>query len=97
MLPRATACMAYALSNNSRAWFENFSKPVLISAPGIDDKDAALFPEMIDGQYVFVHRVQPSIHLSYVKSLSDFDGEHFFKIPLDPPLQKGEVASSPLS
>lgn len=58
--------------------FENFSKPVLISAPGIDDKDAALFPEIIDGQYVFVHRVQPSIHLSYIKSLSDFDGEHFF-------------------
>jgi predicted GH43/DUF377 family glycosyl hydrolase len=58
--------------------FENFAKPVLISSPEIDDKDAALFPEKIDGQYVFIHRVQPSIHLNYVKSLTDFDGEHFF-------------------
>ncbi|MFH0929930.1 MAG: hypothetical protein V1814_01620, partial [Candidatus Moraniibacteriota bacterium] len=58
--------------------FENFAKPILISAPEIDDKDAALFPEKIDDQYVFIHRVQPSIHLNYVKSLSDFDGEHFF-------------------
>jgi beta-1,2-mannobiose phosphorylase / 1,2-beta-oligomannan phosphorylase len=58
--------------------FEKFTKPILISAPKIDDKDAALFPEKINGQYVFIHRVQPSIHLNYVKSLSDFDGEHFF-------------------
>lgn len=58
--------------------FENFAKPILISAPEVDDKDAALFPEKIDDQYVFIHRVQPSIHLNYINSLSDFNGEHFF-------------------
>jgi beta-1,2-mannobiose phosphorylase / 1,2-beta-oligomannan phosphorylase len=58
--------------------FEKFARPKLISAPGIDDKDAILFPEKMNGQYVFIHRVQPSIHLNYIKSLDDFDGETFF-------------------
>jgi len=58
--------------------FEKFTKPVLLSNAEIDNKDAALFPEKIDGQYVFIHRVQPSIHLNYVKDLDIFDGEHFF-------------------
>ncbi len=58
--------------------FNRFARPKLISAPGIDDKDAILFPEKIDGQYVFIHRIQPSIHLNYINSLDDFDGENFF-------------------
>lgn len=58
--------------------FTHFTKPILLSDAEIDNKDAALFPEKIDGQYVFIHRVQPSIHLNYIKDLSDFDGEHFF-------------------
>ncbi len=58
--------------------FENFTKPILLSNAEIDNKDAALFPEKIDGQYVFIHRVQPSIHINYIKDLSFFDGENFF-------------------
>jgi len=58
--------------------FEKFTKPILLSSAEIDNKDAAIFPEKIDGQYVFIHRVQPSIHLNYIPSLSDFDGDHFF-------------------
>jgi predicted GH43/DUF377 family glycosyl hydrolase len=58
--------------------FDNFTKPILLSNAEIDNKDAALFPEKIDDQYVFIHRVQPSIHLNYIKDLSEFDGENFF-------------------
>lgn len=58
--------------------FDRFAKPILISNSEIDNKDAAIFPEKINGQYVFIHRVQPSIHLNYIDDLSDFDGEHFF-------------------
>jgi beta-1,2-mannobiose phosphorylase / 1,2-beta-oligomannan phosphorylase len=76
--PPRVALTSISIKDFLERRFEKFKKPILISAPGIDDKDAALFPEMIDGQYVFIHRVQPSIHLNYIKSLSDFDGEHFF-------------------
>lgn len=47
----------------------NWKDPVLISPPGVDDKDAALFPEKIDGKYVFIHRTQNSIVFDRVESL----------------------------
>lgn len=53
--------------------FDTFTEPVLISPPGIDDKDACLFPEKINGQYVIMHRIQPSIDINFLSSL-DFDG-----------------------
>lgn len=57
--------------------FDRWSKPILISPPGIDDKDASLFPEKINGQYVFLHRIQPSIDLNYIENLKYFDGKHY--------------------
>ena len=57
--------------------FDRFTTPILISPPGIDDKDAALFPEKINGKYVFIHRFQPSIDLNYIESLDDFNDGHF--------------------
>nr|MBI5455555.1 hypothetical protein [Candidatus Levybacteria bacterium] len=56
----------------------NWEKPVLISPPGIDDKDAAIFPEKINGKYVIIHRIQNSIVLDYVDSL-DFDGNTWLR------------------
>lgn len=51
----------------------NWSKPVLITAPEIDDKDAGFFDEKINGKYVVIHRVGDDIDLAHVDSL-DFDG-----------------------
>ncbi len=62
--------------------FDEWTTPVLISSPGIDDKDAALFPEKINGQYVFLHRFQPNIDLCFVKHLSELDGKNF--LPRNP-------------
>lgn len=53
--------------------FDRFAEPRLISPPGVDDKDACLFPEKIGGQYVILHRIQPAIDINFVSSL-DFDG-----------------------
>ena len=47
----------------------NFSEPVLISPPGINDKNAALFPEKINNSYVFFHRIDPCIWIDYVPDL----------------------------
>jgi len=59
---------------NNYSW----SDPVLISPPGIDDKDGALFPEKVNGKYVFIHRIQNSIVLDYVDSLN-FDGKTWLR------------------
>lgn len=56
----------------------NWSDPVLISKPGIIDKNACIFPETIDGKYVIMHRVFPHILIDYVDNL-DFDGTQFLK------------------
>lgn len=51
-----------------------WEKPVLISPPGVVDKSAVIFPEKINGKYVFMHRVYPDILIDFVDSL-DFDGK----------------------
>lgn len=56
----------------------DWAKPVLISPPGVVDKNAVIFPEKINGKYVVLHRIYPDILLDYVDSL-DFDGETFLQ------------------
>lgn len=68
-----------ALSYISIKDFENkkwkkWSDPVLISPPGVVDKNACILPEKIDGKYVIFHRIYPDILIDMVDSL-DFDGE----------------------
>lgn len=51
----------------------NWTPPVLISPPGLDDKDAALFPKKIGGKYWFLHRLGSDIWIDAVDDLN-FDG-----------------------
>ncbi|MFH0773364.1 MAG: hypothetical protein V1922_03565 [bacterium] len=51
----------------------NWTKPILISRPGVIDKSGCLLPEKIDGKYVFFHRIFPNILIDYVDSLN-FNG-----------------------
>jgi len=37
--------------------------------PGLDDKDATLFPQTFNGRYVMYHRIEPSIWVSYSERL----------------------------
>jgi len=48
----------------------NWSMPTLISKPNADDKDAALFPEQIEGKYVFLHRLGVDIWIDRVDDLA---------------------------
>lgn len=56
----------------------NWSAPIIISKPGVIDKNACIFPEKIRGKYVIMHRIFPYILIDYVDSL-DFDGNTFLK------------------
>lgn len=59
-----------------RKW--NWEKPVLISAPGFDDKDAVLFPQKFDGKYLIVHRSGEDMDLAFCDTL-DFNGTHWLE------------------
>jgi len=52
----------------------SWERPVLISPPGFDDKDAGIFPEKINGQYAIIHRSGNDVDLSLHQSLN-FDGK----------------------
>lgn len=58
------------LRGNWRAW----SEPRLISPPGIDDKDACLFPEKFKDGYMIIHRIGDDIDYSFVSSLEKESG-----------------------
>lgn len=47
----------------------NWSRPVLISPPDLDDKDACLFPEKFKGKYLIVHRVGDDIDFALSPTL----------------------------
>ncbi|MBU4480412.1 hypothetical protein KKG48_03150 [Patescibacteria group bacterium] len=51
-----------------RNW--NWSEPILISRPGVDDKDAVIFPRKINNKYVILHRPNAkSIWIDFVDDL----------------------------
>lgn len=56
----------------------NWQPPVLISKPGVVDKNASILPEKINGKYVIFHRIFPNILIDFVDSLN-FDGRTFLK------------------
>lgn len=51
-----------------------WEKPIIISPPDIDDKDACLFPKKINGKYVFFHRISGNIWIDYRENLDFSDG-----------------------
>jgi len=51
-----------------------WQKPVLISPPGVIDKNACIFPEKVNGKYVIFHRVFPDILIDFLDDLN-FDGK----------------------
>jgi predicted GH43/DUF377 family glycosyl hydrolase len=55
----------------SKNW--QWKKPVLISPPGVVDKNACILPERINSKYVIFHRIFPNILIDFVDDL-DFDG-----------------------
>jgi beta-1,2-mannobiose phosphorylase / 1,2-beta-oligomannan phosphorylase len=75
------AAMSWIGMDDFRAknW-DKWAKAKLISAPGMVNKSAVLFPKKINGKYVMLHRVYPNILIDYLDDL-EFDdylkGHHF--------------------
>jgi predicted GH43/DUF377 family glycosyl hydrolase len=51
-----------------RLW--NWTKPILISPPDLDDKDACIFPKKINGKYLIFHRVGSDIDYAFSQKLA---------------------------
>lgn len=58
----------------ARRW--HWAIPKLISPPDLDDKDACIFPNRINGKYVILHRLQSSIWIDYVDDLHFYEGNY---------------------
>ena len=75
-----------ALTSISLTDFENkkwdWKKPVLISPPNTDDKDACIFPEKINGKYLILHRINSDVCADYVDSLDFPDGPLHIATPI---------------
>jgi predicted GH43/DUF377 family glycosyl hydrolase len=81
-LPRVAITSIKASDFAAKRW--NWSMPVLISPPDVDDKDACLLPGIINGKYAVFHRMDNKIYLDYVKDL-EFKGDKYLsgKIIMD--------------
>ncbi len=52
----------------ARKW-DKWERPRLISAPGMVNKNAVIFPEKVNGKYVVFHRVFPNVLIDFVDDL----------------------------
>jgi predicted GH43/DUF377 family glycosyl hydrolase len=52
----------------ARKW-DKWERPKLISAPGMVNKNAVIFPEKVNGKYVVFHRVFPNVLVDFVDDL----------------------------
>lgn len=55
-----------------------WTEPVMISRPGVVNKNAVIFPEKVRGKYVIMHRVFPNILIDYLDDLN-FDRTKFLR------------------
>ncbi|EKE11693.1 MAG: glycosidase ph1107-related protein [uncultured bacterium] len=55
----------------------NWNKTRLISKPGQIQKNWVLFPEKINGKFAIIHGLSPKVHIEYIDSFEDFDGENY--------------------
>lgn len=74
--PRLALSSIKATDFKKKKW--NWKKPVLISRPGVVNKNVCILPERVRGKFVVFHRVYPNILVDYVDSL-DFDGKTYLK------------------
>lgn len=82
--PRVALTSIDASDFQNHRW--NWKAAVLISPPGVVDKNACLLPEKIGGRFVIFHRIFPNILVDFVDDLS-FDGKSQFL--------RGEYAIAP--
>ncbi|NWF77670.1 MAG: hypothetical protein HXY36_03650 [Chloroflexi bacterium] len=73
--PRVALTSIHVNDFLAKSW--QWQTPVLISPPGVVDKNACILPEKINSKYVIFHRIFPNILIDFVDDL-DFDGKTRF-------------------
>ena len=76
--PPRVALTSIAVTDFQNRNWDEWKEPVLISRPGVVDKNATIFPEKIDGKYCIFHRIYPNILVDFVDNLN-FDGKTFLR------------------
>jgi len=76
-LPRIAMTSIKTTDFLAKKW-DKWTKPVLISPQGIDDKDACILPKKIKGKYIVFHRIDRDISINYVDSL-DYRGDKWLE------------------
>lgn len=80
--PRAAVSSIDEKDFKARNWGA-WGRPKLISAPGMVNKSAVIFPRKVNGKYVVLHRVYPNILVDFLDDL-EFDNYlqgHYFIPP----------------
>lgn len=67
--PPAVAISSISLSDFKKRKWDKWDTPHLISPTGIDDKDAAIFSEKINGEYMILHRIDHHVCADFVGDL----------------------------
>lgn len=81
IMPPSVAMSSISVSDfKKKKW--NWSKPVVVTADGVDDKDGCLHPEKIDGKYFLFHRVNNYICGDFGSSPSFPERNSFKNIPI---------------
>jgi predicted GH43/DUF377 family glycosyl hydrolase len=73
-----TSILVTDFKKNNWAW----SKPVIVTTDGIDDKDPCLLPDKIDGKYFLFHRVHNFICGDYGSTPAFPERNNFKNIPI---------------
>lgn len=76
--PPRVALSSISVEDFHNGRYDRWSESVLISKPGVVDKNACILPEKVNGKFVIYHRIYPNILVDYVDSLDDFDGKTVF-------------------
>lgn len=71
--PRVALTSIAVADFKNKRW--NWARPQLISPPGQDDKDSALFPKKIKNHYAILHRLGQGICLDFTKELVFGEGQ----------------------
>lgn len=71
--PRAAATWISREDFLAKKW-DAWSKPIIITPPGIDDKDTCILPEKVNGKYMIIHRIGMHVCADFLHTL-DFEKE----------------------
>ncbi|MDQ3075988.1 MAG: hypothetical protein M3Q34_02575 [bacterium] len=73
------AMTSISLENFKKHRWSLWEKPVLISPPGVLNKNWGFFPEKINGKFALIHGIAPKILVNYFDTLDVFDGNFFIE------------------